>query len=179
MKVYQPSVADGCEWALPCIDSDNLTILEAFGKPIGAGWTPVRMKLLEQDEHGHRWKKAEMPWMGEHLLVLKPRAVSNLRDICLQAGELLPLSCDSAELLAWNVTTVVDALDETQSSLERFPSGRIMSVNKYQFKSRLVQGLVAFRVPQIRTSIFLGPEFFEKAKEAGLTGTCFKEVWHG
>ena len=89
------------------------------------------------------------------------------------------MSCKDVELVAWNVTTVVDALDEGLSSVERFPSGRIMSVKKYQFKASRVEGLIAFRVPQIRTSIFLGPEFVERGKEAGLTGTRFKEVWQG
>jgi hypothetical protein len=65
--------------------------------------------------------------MGEHLLVLKPKAVSALRHLCLQAGELLPLACNDAELVAWNVTTIVDARDEEKSNVLRFPGGRMMA----------------------------------------------------
>jgi hypothetical protein len=176
-RVYEPAVANGWEWALPLDESSNLTIAEAFGKPIEATWTPIEMRVLRQDERGRPWKEADMPWMGEHLLVLRPRAVSALRDLCLQAGELLPLTCIDADLVAWNVTTVVNALDQEKSKVLRFPSGRVMSIKQARFKPEVVDGLVAFRIPEVRTSIFVGSALVERVKEAGLTGTRFKEVW--
>jgi hypothetical protein len=176
-KVWKPAVTDGWEWALPICESDNLTIVESFGKALGSIWTPIRMKVVREDERGLRWKEADMPWMGEHLLILKPRAVSALCELCLEVGELLPLECDDADLVAWNVTTVVDALDQEESKVMRFPSGRILSIKEYHFKSNLVEGLAAFRIPDVRTSIFVGPRFVQRARDAGLTGTRFKELW--
>lgn len=176
-RVYTPTVAEGWEWALPLNESENMTIVEAFGKPLGDRWTPIQMKVLRQDERGRPWREADMPWMGNHLLILRPRAVSALRDLCLEAGELLPLACDDADLVAWNVTTVVDALDHERSKIARFTSGRIMSIKQHFFRPDVVEGLTAFRIPEVRTSIFVGPAFAERVRAAGLTGTRFKEVW--
>ena len=85
-RVYKPSVAEGWEWVLPEYEADNLTIVEAFGKPTGSTWRPIRMKVLRQDEDGRPWSEADMPWLGTHALILRPRAVAVLRDLCLQAG---------------------------------------------------------------------------------------------
>lgn len=176
-RIYKPSVAEGWEWALPEQESDNLVIVEAFGKPIAATWAPMRMKVLRQDEHGRPWKEADMPWLGAHALILRPRAVAVLRDICLRAGELLPLTCKDADLVAWNVTTVADALDHERSKIFRHSDGSVMWVKRFSFKSEAVDGLVAFRIPELRNSIFVGPEFVDRVKEAKLTGAQFKEVW--
>jgi hypothetical protein len=176
-RIYEPALRSGWEWALPVNEDENVTMVETFGNPFGATWKPVRMKLLKQDERGRPWKEADMPWLGEHLLVLKPRATSALRELCLEAGELLPLTCHEAALVAWNVTTVVDALDEEKSKLVRFPGGRVMSIKQHHFRPEIVEGLTAFRIPQARTSIFVGPAFVDRVREAELTGTRFKEVW--
>ncbi len=79
--------------------------------------------------------------------------------------------------MAWNVTTVVSALDFDKSKVRRFPGGRVTTIKEHYFKPEIVEGLVAFRIPEVRTSIFIGPELVQRAKEAGLTGTRFKEVW--
>jgi hypothetical protein len=176
-RVYQPIMTSGWEWALPSNEDDNLTIAETFGTPLRARWTPMNFRLIKQDERGRSWKDADLPWIGAHALVLKPRAASVLRDLCLQAGELLPLTCPEADLVAWNVTTVVDALDEEKSKLIRFPGGRVMSIQQHCFKPPTLEGVVAFRIPQVRTAIFLSPEFAERAKAARLTGTAFHETW--
>jgi hypothetical protein len=175
-QIYQPVVADGWEWALPASEGENLTIIETFGKPLGDIWRPIQMKVVRQDEFGRKWREADMPWMGEHLLILRPRAVSTLQDLCLEAGELLSLVCKDAELVAWNVTTVVNALDQERSRVSRFPGGRVMDIKEYHFKAKAVEGLTAFRIPEVRTSIFLGAVFVQRVKAAGLTGTRFKAV---
>jgi hypothetical protein len=72
-KVYEPTLAEGAEWALPVKQSDNTTILERFGLPIGGDWTPIPMRLLTHDEHGHRLMEVDMPWLGNHLLILRRR----------------------------------------------------------------------------------------------------------
>lgn len=92
-------------------------------------------------------------------------------------GELLPLRCDGAELVAWNVTTVVDALHEDASELWQFDDGRVMNVIRPAFFPDLVRDVVAFRVPQWRGGIYVCEALAERAASAGLSGTTFKEVW--
>jgi hypothetical protein len=177
IHIYTPTLVDGWEWALPMAQSDNMTIVELFGKPIADRWTPIPMRLLRQDEHGKPWKSSDMPWLGGHLLILKPRAAAVLRDLCLEAGEMLPLSCTDVELVAWNVTTVVDALDHERSKILRHSHGGVMWIKTFSFKSDLIEGLTAFRIPESRTEIFVSRRFVQRVREAELTGTSFDEVW--
>lgn len=178
-RVYEPSGLEGFEWALPVDDEENLRLARIFGQPQSSSWQPVRMKLLKQDERYRRRKPSDTPWMGSFLMVMKPKAVDALLDLCLAAGELLPLACDDAELFAWNVTTVVDALNLEKSSLVRYPDGGVMTITEYFFKPDVIADLVAFRIPEDLT-IFVGQAFVDRAKSAALVGTVFKELWpHG
>ena len=118
-----------------------------------------------------------MPWLGAHALLLRPKAVAALEDLCLQSGELLPLICEDADLFAWNVTTVVDAMDHEKSHIMRHKDGSVMWVRQFSFRPEVIESLVAFRIPELRTSIFVGPAFVNRANEAKLTGALFNEVW--
>jgi hypothetical protein len=136
------------------------------------------MELLKEDEQGRTRRQADLPWLGEHVLVLRPSACVLLRDICVRFGELLPLWCEDAQLFAWNATTTVDALDVARSDVVRFPStGRIMDIKKHVFYADRVADLPAFHVPEVR-ALFLGEDLVELIWSAGLTGTTFREVWH-
>lgn len=177
IEVYGLTAPEGMEWALPSIEADNTVFLHALGRPVADEWQPVQMDLIRTDEFGRARQAAELPWMGEHLLILKRRAVSVLGDLCLRAGELLPLRCAQAELVAWNVTTVADGLDEPECEGLRYPDGRFMSITRYRFKPHAVRGLTAFRVPRLRSHIFLGPEIVQCARNAGLQGTEFRRLW--
>jgi hypothetical protein len=50
-------------------------------------------------------------------------------------------------------------------------------VEAFAFKAAAIEGLVAFRIPEPRASIFVGPELVARAHEAKLTGVTFKEIW--
>ena len=77
-QVHVPWVTEEWELAHPEHGSGGPTIVETFGRPLATTWTPMRMKLVREDEHGHPWKEADMPWLGSHLLILRPRAVMAL-----------------------------------------------------------------------------------------------------
>jgi hypothetical protein len=62
------------------------------------------MRILSFADDGTALEPADLPWLGEHLLILKPRAVDALWDLYLSVGELLPLACRDADLVVWNVT---------------------------------------------------------------------------
>lgn len=175
--VFEPCSPDGWEMVWPLDSDDYFTFRDGLGRPLGGSWVPIRMQLVREDERGQPWSTADMPFMGSSLLILKPRARSVLTDLCLEAGELLPLACEDAELVAWNVTLTVDALDEGASDIVRFRDGRVMYVRRPVFHPERVRGLAAFRLPQWRGSIFLGERFVRVARGAGLTGTTFQEVW--
>lgn len=93
-------------------------------------------------------------------------------------GQWLALGCDEAPYWLFNVTNIVDALDEANSELVRFSSGRIMEIAQFTFYPTKLQGHLFFHVPQ-------GPggpnlvtqDFVDLVHEHGLTGFSFRLLW--
>ena len=107
------------------------------------------------------------------------RAVEALQDVLYPYGQILPLRSRDGEFYLWNVTNVVDALDEERSRLTRFASsGRVMSVEQWAFKPAALGASVAFKVPQFRRAYtFVTEAFANRAGAAGLLGFAPEEVW--
>jgi hypothetical protein len=110
--------------------------------------------------------------------VLRPAAVAVLGPLLEKHGELLPLSCQDADLWLFNTTTVVDALDEDRSELVAFDDGTILAVERYEFRPEAVAPV--FKVPQLlRGPLFVSDEFASLLRESGLTGLELTEQWTG
>lgn len=179
-RVYKLDLQDEWQWVVPANRSEALVFDDAFGTPLLGTWTPIRVVLISEAESGDALKHADMPWNSEGVLIMRPKAVSVLSDLCERDGELLPLVCEDQEFMAWNVTTVLDALDLENSVVSRFPnSGHVSWVDKYAFKPEQVAGRAAFRVPELPPVIFVTEAFVKRVGEAGLTGTGFRLVWEG
>lgn len=175
MRVYEFEVQEGYEWAVPESDED-FEIFESFdGTPRAAGWRPVRVELLKEDE-GQRFLPSDMPWLGRHAPVLRKKAVETLGPALTKDGELLPLACDEADLWVFNATAIREALDLDRSELVRFSTGRILDVTSYVFRPDCLHDLRAFKVPQL-DSVFVTQELVTLA--ATLTGVGFRLLWDG
>ena len=73
---------------------------------------------------------------------------------------------------------MVDALDEGASELRRFSSGRIMIVDRWTFRPESLQGVAAFKLPQLRRAFtFVTDAFVERFRRCGLAGLAPKPVW--
>ncbi|GAA4671648.1 imm11 family protein [Phytohabitans rumicis] len=154
-QVYEPEVEEGFEWALP-LDGKHALLFGGFdGTPRAGAWSPVPMYLLRSDEGGPR-RRADLPWLGSHVLILRDEAIAEVGPILADHGELLPLECADAGLVVLNVTRVVDALDEERSDIVRFSSGRIMDIKKATFRGELLTGPAVFKIPQMP----FGPLYF-------------------
>jgi len=177
-KIYESDGTDGYEWVIPVNDEGMELFLTFDGTPRLHQWHPVRMKLLSTlDEQKKLLKRADFPWFGSDALCLRPEAVCALGNLLTEYGELLPLCCGSTELYAWNVTTVVDALDMDRSKVIRFTnSERVMTITEHVFRSDIVQGLHAFKIPQA-AAIYVDNYFVARVTDAGLTGLSFRQVW--
>jgi hypothetical protein len=149
------------------------------GTPRAASWTPLEMQLHREDE-GKRLSEADSPWMGSDVLILRPRAIAALRPTLLEYGELLPLHCAGAELWLYNVTRVIDALDEAASTIDRFPDGRVILVRRPVFRKEAIGDTEVFKLSHRRGDrIFVGQRFADLWHSAGLTGVEFTHVWSG
>src|SRR5687768_5785749 len=76
----------------------------------------------------------------------------------------------------FNVTSVVDCLDESASTVRRFKSGSISKVDKYVFADSMLSASI-FRLPQLVVPIFVGEPFVKAVLDAGLTGFSCVPLW--
>jgi hypothetical protein len=105
--------------------------------------------------------------------------VESLYDVLKDNGEILPLICSDGSYFAFNVTTIIDALDEEISLCDRFKSsGRIMQILTYQLFEDKLHGATIFKLPQVRRGApYVTDEFLQRVADAGLTGFLFRHAW--
>lgn len=72
MEVFRPEATEGFEWAFPVDDAHCETLVTLPDRPIADAWEQREFHLLRNGA------TADMPWLGSHALVLRPRAVEVL-----------------------------------------------------------------------------------------------------
>lgn len=176
--VYTPLGLDGFELCHPVHQRDFERInIEVNGTARQSSWEPLPVQLVHIDQ-GQKLVESDSPWLGAHALIFKKTAVDSMGSALREYGELLPLSCSEASLWIYNPMRVVDALDESASSLLRFDNGKIMLIQRHVFRANLLQGNDVFKIPSLRVSpTFVSQRFVDRWNEAGLKGLEFKQVW--
>jgi len=180
MRIYVPTVMEGQEWALPRHPDDNF-VLTALGGKAQPGWEALEMEFLTKFENGAIRDYSDFPWCGEHVLILRPRALEALRPAFEDYGEFLPLRC-SEPLWLFNVTTVIDALDEERSQIVWFDEGGILDIEKYEFLQDRIGGAEIFKLQERDdgvhvSSIFLQEPMVRRIGALGRKGVAFEMVW--
>lgn len=179
-SVFVPEITERQEWVRPCNERDQDALQALDGTALASSWAPVPVEMI-RDDNGTKLDQADLPWVGGHALTFRDTAVGIARALLEPVGEFLELNLvdERERLWLFNVTLVIDALDEDRSDLVRFPStGRVMKVNRHEFRSSEVAAWPAFRVPQLRT-LFVAGSVAESLRGAGVSGTSFREVWAG
>lgn len=178
MIVYTPFSLDGYELCHPVNEEDFETInILINGKPRQETWSPIDTRLVSEDE-GQELIESDSPWLGSHALVFRPAVIDRIGDLLREYGELLDLRCREADIIVFNPTMILDALDEKRSSVLRFNDGRIMRINRYVLRLEVVQDVHIFKIPNLRVSpTFVSEYFAELWNSARLRGLEFKKVW--
>jgi hypothetical protein len=178
VKVYKLKPIDDYEDIGP-VDIDDMKRFRALdGTPWRDRWTPVRMQLISQDAYGGAYQRADVPWMSAMSLFLRDDAIKTAGPILEQYGELLPVECDSAEVVAFNAGQVLDVLDEDRSEIDRFDDGRIMGIDTYVFNGDGISPRAAFKIPQQpRGAIFYTDAVVEELNALSLAGLDWSLVW--
>jgi hypothetical protein len=153
-------------------DEADVDVIHRFnGLPI-AEWSPVGVDV---DDEGPYLPEGDFPSLIGHIPVFSQRAAEALGDMLEPNGQLLPLDCGRGVYYAYNVTKLVDALDEEQSEIVRFSSGRIMDIRRYALAGEgLDEGLTIFKLsvtPLLR--VFVTGRFVEAVELSGLVGFTF------
>ena len=175
--IYEPLVVEGYEWVNASRDQDYEVFLQFDGQPRASMWKPIPVRRVRADKR-QSFNPSDFPWLGSHALIMRWPAVDALRDILDASGEVLPLfTDDGVELFVLNAR-VVDALDEANSSLMKFPgTNRIMRINKVAFVASKIEGIDLFRLPHRASPTYVSERFVERVKAANLRGLEFHKVW--
>ncbi|RME58596.1 hypothetical protein D6779_06180 [Candidatus Parcubacteria bacterium] len=176
--VYIPLGSDGYELCHPVdpADFERIDVL-INGTTRQANWKPIQMQMIREDE-GKKLLPSDSPWLGSNALIFRSSVLDVLGALLQQYGEVLPLSCPGVDLWIYNPTNVIDALDESSSSVLRFDNGRIMMIERYAFRPNIIAENEIFKIPSLRVSpTFVSHRFVERWKKSGLTGLEFKKVW--
>jgi hypothetical protein len=145
----------------------------------GRDWMPIEVRLVTTNG-SEALLQSDAPYLTAGLLVLRADAANNLGGVLDRFAEVLPLTCTDADLVAINVTCVLDALDVERSAVARLPSGRIFQVFHHAFRPEVVAGRPIFKIPDLRVSpIFVDESFVKAWSDAGLSGLAFPRAWEG
>ncbi len=124
--------------------------------------------------------KGDTPAFDPTIPVFNRKALNALVDLLKPNGQLLPITCEGEEYFLFNVTRLVDALDEDNCDLERFDDGRIMDVDRYAFFMEKLRGETLFKLRQDPLgSVYVTDPFVQRVLETGLRGFRFPLVWSG
>ena len=172
--------AEGFELCHPERQEDFETITVTIdGTARRSTWRSPPMRIIRRDE-GRRLAESDSPWLGSHALIFRRRSLGELEELLLSHGELLPVASSELDLVIFNATRVLDALDERASDVVRFSSGRIMMITRYAFRRETITDVDAFKIPNLRSSpTYVSARFVERVEAAGLRGLDFETVWSG
>ncbi len=115
---------------------------------------------------------------SEPILVFSARAREVLSPHIDALGQWFELRCDEAPYFLFNLTRVVDVLDQQRCVFSYYSDGGIMHIKEFAFHPELVKDELLFKVPQRRGSFNLATDRFKGLVEQhGLTGFRFDKVW--
>lgn len=146
------------------------------GRSLSSLWKKVEAKLVANDKE-LKLLPGDFPSLVTHVPVFSQRALTKLKDSLKGNGEALPLVCDEGEYFAFNVTNIVDALDEQRSEIKRFKSSnRIMEVVKYRFHDEKLSANI-FKIPQTAAmDVFVSDKFKKSIESFNLKGFEFRAI---
>ena len=161
-------------------EADWEIIYQFNGTPIGPRWRRLPVEPIDEEADTEQpLPPSDCPSLFPGAPVLSRRACEILQPILQGNGELLPLECEEGDYSVFNVTRVVDALDETMSEIVRFPDGKkVMTVKRFAFISASLENIDVFKLPQLPLSRpFVTDRFVHAVRANGLTGFSFEWLW--
>jgi hypothetical protein len=176
MRIFELRPDSSARW-LTLVNEDNFALEQHFrGAPFPRAWEPLTVSSIS--EHGMPdGELTDYPTLGS-IPIFSRRAVEALRPALESNGELLPLVSAAGEFYAFNITRVLDVLDERRSKLVRFEStGRVMKVESFAFAPGSLNEEMIFKIKQLpRGQPFVTQMFVDLVTQNRLTGFQFEYV---
>lgn len=161
------------------LDADWEAMYKFNGRPVQA-WEPLRVAVAVEDQQTEPLPRSDFPSLFANVPVLSARAIDVLSSLVGENGQLLPLECeDCGDYVIFNVTNVVDALDEKCSEIVRFPDGKkVLDIKHFVFVPSKLRDVDIFKLPQQPLGqVFVTDRFVKTVRDAGLVGINFVWLW--
>jgi hypothetical protein len=178
MIVYQFQTSDDACTLMPVREPEGDAFERLNGQAIDPNsWPKVTVRVVRDGSGGTEATDFGLVWTEP---AVNFHTVEALSDLLRQNGQILPLLSEDGDYCAYNVTTLLDALDEDRSVVERFSSGRVMSVQRFVFRPEVIAAHPIFKIPQFpHAHAFITDEFVRRVQSARLTGLAPKTLWDG
>ena len=85
--------------------------------------------------HDKTLNEGDYPTLMDSIPTFSEKAVAVLKNQIEKDGQILPLLTDEGQYYFFNVLSIVDGLNETESDLIRIGSGKIVYIGKYVLKN--------------------------------------------
>ena len=162
--------------------SDARVLREHFGgEAWGGSWHPpllVRNPVNKDEAASQELGDLSMIDAYGSILAFSERALDALLPHISAYGQVLPVRFDESPCAIFNVTRVIDALDEAASEVKYFEDGGVMRIAKFVFKPEAVKDEWIFKIPQRPSAHnFVTDRFVQLVRNAGLRGFEFKKRW--
>ena len=162
-------------------ESDNILLSQFDGRSLLNSWPMPSVKVLRDNKLNQNLPQSDFPSIATHVPLFSMRAARKLKGILDTNGEILPVSCDEGKYVMFNVTKVIDALDEVSSVIKRFhSSGRIMDIIRHAFIMEELMNVTIFKIPQVTLmNVYVTGRFRDMVLDNQLVGFRFVKVWEG
>ena len=178
MQIYEARHVHGYEFCRPRFSSQHIELARSMnGAPRASGWVQIEVELITEDR-GERLRPSDAPWFLLSALIFRRERICAVADLLLANGELLELSCPKVDLVLFNATKVVDALDFTKTQAKYFSDGPPSIIIKYALHKEMAAKHDIFRIGGQRlSSIHFGQKFVDAWRASGATGMDFAPIW--
>ena len=177
MNVYYLRAAANNYRGVLAVGRDRREFYHLFdGSAMTRPWGDV---TIEWDPDMRRLPKGDFPSLFIHVPVFSRKAVMALADLLEGNGELFPVPISGEEYNVFNVTRLIDALDESRSEMIWFEgTSRVLDINVHCFFAEKLDKAAIFKIPQtLSMDIFVTEVFVERVQSAKLKGFKFPLLW--
>jgi hypothetical protein len=179
MKIYKFSAGDDDHMLFLPMDQTDFDrgVYAGDGRSRKHNWHPPRVKL-KSDPFNHGKKVPDIGHVAAGSVVFSERAVEVLSNHLEPYGELLPLDVEGDTYFLYNVTNIIDAIDQ-EKSVKR-GTGRI-KIPAF-VADKIPKDVEIFKVPETqRSQIYFheinGENIKTLIEQYGLNGAHFRLEW--
>jgi hypothetical protein len=147
-----------------------------MGKSMAPQWVPFTVAPVG-DRDQRRLPLGACAMLDGSIPIFSSQAAAALKPLLAPNGELLAVRLLDQQWYAFNVTTVIDAIDHERAVLQYFPgTNRAFMIERYAFHAEAITNAI-FKIPQMPVPNYVTDEFKSLFQAEALTGFDFKEVW--